>query len=87
MVLAIWALTLFTAFLFGLSIVNVIITRQAYDVAKSQIEAVRKLNESMMEVRKSLVEFSGLLQDGRETEQGFEENKPLQRSHPGDEKV
>jgi hypothetical protein len=87
MVLAIWALTLFTAFLFGLTIVNVIITRQSYDVARSQTEAIKGLNESMMEVRKSLAEFSGVLQDAHETEHGFEDNNPFQRSFLGDEKV
>ena len=87
MVLAIWVFTLFAAFLFGSTIVNVIITRQVYDISKRQIETLRELNESMKEVRRSLAEFSGILQDGRETEQGFEENTPFQKSYLGDEKV
>lgn len=87
MVLAIWVFTLFAAFLFGSTIVNVIITRQVYDISKRQIETLRELNESMKEVQRSLAEFSGILQDGRETEQGFEEHNPFQKSYLGDEKV
>lgn len=87
MVLAIWALTLFAAFLFGSTIVNVIITRQVFDNSERQIQAVKELNESMMEIRKSLAEFSAFLQDARETEHSFEESNPFQKSFLGDEKV
>ncbi|RJR41595.1 MAG: hypothetical protein C4576_17515, partial [Desulfobacteraceae bacterium] len=41
LVLAIWALTLFAAFLFGSTIVNVIITRQVFDNSKRQLQAVK----------------------------------------------
>ncbi len=87
LVLAIWALTLFTAFLFGTTIVNVVITRQAYEGTKDQIEAIRALNDSMLEVRKSIAEFSGVLQEAQEMEQGAEESTTFQRSFLGDEKV
>ncbi|RJR31759.1 MAG: hypothetical protein C4576_31505, partial [Desulfobacteraceae bacterium] len=79
--------TLFAAFLFGSTIVNVIITRQVFDNSKRQLQAVKELNESMMEIRKSLAEFSAFLQDARETEHGFEESSPFQKSFLGDEKV
>jgi hypothetical protein len=87
MVLAIWALTIFAAFLFGSTVVNLVITRQAYEGTKSQIEAIRALNDSMREVRKSIAEFSGLFQEAQEMEHGTDEAAPFQRSELGDEKV
>jgi hypothetical protein len=87
LVLAIWALTIFTAFLFGSTVVNVVITRQAYEGTLSQIEAIRALNDSMLEVRKSIAEFSGFLQEAQEMEHGADNGGPFQRSFMGDEKV
>lgn len=87
LVLAIWALALFTAFLFGSTIVNVILTKQAYEGTKSQIEAIRALNDSMLEVRKSLAEFSGAFQEAQEMDHGADDTSLFQKPYLGDEKV
>lgn len=86
-VLAIWALALFTAFLFGCTIANVIITRQAYQGAKSQTEAIRALNDSMLEIRKTIAEFSGLFQEAQEFDRWADDGSSMQKPFLGDEKV
>jgi hypothetical protein len=87
LVLAVWALALFAAFLFGSTIANIVTVRQTYEGTKRQTEAIRALNSSMLEVRKSIADLSGLFQEGQEMEHGVENGSPFQRSFLGDEKV
>ncbi len=87
LVLAIWAVALFTAFLFGSTIVSLVFTRQAYEGTRSQVEAIRELNESVLEVRKSLAELSSTLKDAQEPERDVDNENLIQRSHLGDENV
>lgn len=87
LLLAIWALALFTAFLFGSTIVNLVFTKQAYEGARGQIEAMRTLNESMMEVRKSLAELVTSIKEAQEPERDADDDSMFHRSRLGDEKI
>lgn len=87
LVLAIWALAILTAFLFGSTIANLIITKRTYEGAKSQIMATKLLNESMIEVRKSVAELSAALRDAQEAERGGDDEGANERSCLGEERI
>jgi biopolymer transport protein ExbB/TolQ len=87
MVIGIWALAVFTAFLFGSTIVHVIIMKRAYEGTKAQIEAIRSLNESVKEIRKSISELSAIIREAQEAEREEQEQEPLQIPYLGDGKV
>ncbi|MBN1103805.1 MAG: hypothetical protein JXL84_10365 [Deltaproteobacteria bacterium] len=87
LVTGVWALAVFTAFLFGSTSVHVVITMRAYEGTKAQIEAIRSLNESVKEIRKSVTELSTIIRDTQEGERGEEEQGPLQTPYLGNGKV
>jgi hypothetical protein len=87
LVTGIWALAVFTAFLFGSTIVHMVIMKRAYEGTKAQIEAIRSLNESVKEIRKSIAELSAIIRDAQEGEREQQEQEPLQTPYLGDGKV
>lgn len=87
LVLAIWALTVLTAFLFGSTIGNLIITKRIYEGAKSQIAATKLLNESMIEVRKSVAELSAVLRDAQDIERDGDDEGANEKSLLGEERI
>ncbi len=87
LVLVLWALTVLVAFLFGSTIANIIISKQAYEGARVHTETIRALNESILEVRRSISELTNLLQEAQEPERDAEEDHAYQRTHIGREKI
>lgn len=87
LVLAIWLLAVFTAFLFGSTIVNVVVSRKAYLGSERQVEAIKTLNDSMLELRKSIAEFSTLFQEAQEMDRGSDDGSFFQNSYVEEEKV
>ena len=85
--LAVWALVVFTAFLFGSTIVNIVVTRQAYDAAMNQMETLSALNESMKEVQRSMAELTQAIRDAQEQPREEEEEDPYPIPYLGDGKV
>ena len=79
--LAVWALAVFTAFLFGATIVNVVLTRQAYDAARNQMETLRVLNESVKEVQRSVAELTQAIREAQEQPREEEEEDPNRRPY------
>ena len=86
MVIAIWILAVFTAFLFGSTIVNIVVTKWSYERSKRQVEAISTLAESVKEVQKSIAELSRLIKELPEMQQQ-EEEEPYQSSDIEQEKV
>jgi hypothetical protein len=84
---AIWALAVFTAFLFGATIVNIVVTRQAYDAATNQLETLNALNESMKEVQRSVAELTLTIREAQEQPREEEEEEPYQRPYLGNGRI
>jgi hypothetical protein len=84
---AIWILSLLVAFLFGSTIANIIISKQAYEGTKVQTQTLRALNESIVEVRRSIAELTALLQEAQEPDRGADEENGFQMTRLGGEKI
>ncbi|MEW6666028.1 MAG: hypothetical protein AB1512_12505 [Thermodesulfobacteriota bacterium] len=87
LILAIWALVVFTAFLFGSTLVNIVVTRQAYEAARSQMETLSTLNESMREVQRSMAELAQAIRDAQEQPGEEEEEDPHRIPYLGNGRV
>lgn len=87
LVLPIWALTVLVAFLFGSTIANIIIAKRAYEGARVQVETIRALNESIVDVQRSIAELTSLLQEVQETERDLDEESVYHRTRLGGEKI
>ncbi len=85
--LAVWALVVLTAFLFGSTIVNIVVTRQAYDAARNQMETLSALNESMKEVQRSMAELAQAIRDAQEQPREEEEEDPYRIPNLGNGRV
>lgn len=84
---AIWALVVFAAFLFGSTIVNIVVTRQAYETARNQMKTLGALNESMKEVQRSMAELTQAIREAQEQPREEEEEDPYQRPYLGNGRV
>lgn len=85
---AVWALAVFTAFLFGSTLVNIHVTQRACEVARSQIDAIKILSASMKEVQKSMVGLSKAIQEAQESAREEEQEAPYSQSPSlGDERI
>ena len=87
LVLVLWALTVLVAFLFGSTIANIIITKQAHEGARVHTETIRALNESILEVRKSISELTALLQEPQEPDRDGDEDNSYLRTRIVSEKI
>lgn len=85
--LAVWALVVFTAFLFGATIVSVVMTRQAHEAARTQMETLKALNESMREVQRSLAELTQAIREAQEQPREEEEENSYRSPSLGDGRV
>lgn len=87
LVLPIWVLTVLVAFLFGSTLANIIIAKQAHEGARVQTETIRALNESVVEVRRSIAELTALLQDAQDPEREMDEDNAYHRTRLGGERI
>jgi hypothetical protein len=85
--LAVWALAVFAAFLFGSTIVNIVVTRQAYDAAMNQMEKLSALNQSVKEVQRSVTELTLAIRDAQEQPRDEEEEDPYRIPYLGDGRI
>lgn len=70
-----WIMAALIAFLCGLSVVNIAVSRSAHESIKKQGDAISKLTESLREMQKSMAqlkkkieELSGAEEEGNETD-------------------
>lgn len=85
--LAVWALVVLIAFLFGSTIVNVVLTRQAYDASRNQAETLMALNASVKEVRRSMEELVRAIREAQEQPREDEEEDSYRRPYGGDGRI
>jgi len=77
----------FTAFLFGSTIVSVVLTTQARDAARTQTESLKALNESMREVQRSLSDLTRAILEAQEQPREEEEENSYRSPSLGDGRV
>ncbi len=69
------------------AIVNIVVTRQAYDASRNQMETLSALKESMKEVLRSMAELAQAIRDAQEQPREEEEEDPYRMPYLGDGRV
>lgn len=70
---ALWLLVVLSAFLFGVSVVNVGIGIKIYEALSKQSTAIEKLTLSVREIQKSVLHLSEALEETDQAEEGDSE--------------
>jgi uncharacterized protein YlxW (UPF0749 family) len=69
---AIWILAFLILLLCALSVVNITISKEAYESTQKNTEAIAKLNETLREIQKSVAKLAETIEESTATEEESE---------------
>ncbi|MBN2032349.1 MAG: hypothetical protein JW836_03660 [Deltaproteobacteria bacterium] len=73
-----WLLVVLSAFLFGASVVNIVLGMKIYETSKRQSSVIERLNISMKEVQKTVLHLSEITEEMLQAEDEYDTGVPLE---------
>ena len=71
----VWLLIGLMALLFGSSVANLVVSRQAYESSRKQVTAIEQLTQSIKDIQRSIVNLSNMLEQTPAEEEEPEEDR------------